>query len=203
METGFHICISGTTCCGCPQQSMEKKIGQKWLRLLNLMLGVVLKSSTNWWQESMFTMHYVSSQEAILCLVHTYFHLMFFYLSYKVQESLKNKCLLFVLPLQRGIILSFNEWWLSNCNVILYVRIILSFKSGWAPTHAVVFFYDFFTILTCKAWRIVSRGNQWGRGTLDKELKAPGILRPVGVGLSSGSQSTSILHQEFDHGAIV
>ena len=45
----------------------------------------------------------------------------------------------------------------------------------------------------------MSRDNQWGRGTLDKELKAPGILRPVSVGLSSGSQSTSILHQEFDH----
>ena len=45
----------------------------------------------------------------------------------------------------------------------------------------------------------MSRDNQWGRGTLDKELTAPGILRCDGVGLSSGSQSTPILHQEFDH----
>ena len=45
----------------------------------------------------------------------------------------------------------------------------------------------------------MSRDNQWGRGTLDKELKAPGILRRASVGLSSGSHSTSILHQEFDH----
>ena len=43
------------------------------------------------------------------------------------------------------------------------------------------------------------RYNQWGCGTLDKELKAPGILRRARVGLCSGSHSTSILHQEFDH----
>ena len=45
----------------------------------------------------------------------------------------------------------------------------------------------------------MSRGNQWGRGTLDKELKAPRILRRGGVGLSSGSPTTPSLHQEFDH----
>ena len=45
----------------------------------------------------------------------------------------------------------------------------------------------------------MSRDNQWGRGTLDKELKAPGILRRAGVGLGSGIHSTPILHQEFDH----
>ena len=45
----------------------------------------------------------------------------------------------------------------------------------------------------------MSRDNQWGRGTLDEELKAPGILRFACVGLCSRSDSTSILHQEFDH----
>ena len=44
----------------------------------------------------------------------------------------------------------------------------------------------------------MSRGNQWGRGTLDKELKAPGFLRCDGVGLGSRSHSSPILHQEFD-----
>ena len=88
METGFHICISGTTCSGCPQQSMEKKIGQKWSRLLNLMLGVVLKSSTNWWQKSMSTMHYVSSPEASWVLgSHCFFSLM------QGAGIFKNKCL--------------------------------------------------------------------------------------------------------------
>ena len=45
----------------------------------------------------------------------------------------------------------------------------------------------------------MSRDNQWGCGTLDKELKAPGILRRARVGLCSGSHSTPILYQEFDH----
>ena len=45
----------------------------------------------------------------------------------------------------------------------------------------------------------MSCDNQWSCGTLDKELKAPGILSRDGVGLSSGSPTTPSLHQEFDH----